>query len=356
MSRNDLILTPILPFRLDLTVWALRRRPDNIVDRWDGQTYRRVLALPQGPVEVAVVQSGARARPRLRVTVSGPRLARGVTGAVRSAVQRLLGLQIDLTGFYRFADRHGKLGPLVRRFQGVKPPRFASVFEGVINGIACQQMTLTLGILLLNRLATRYGAALHTDMGTVYAFPRPDDLADVSPVELRELGFSRQKGRAIVELSRSVRDGALDLERLVELPDSEAVPRLRALRGLGRWTAEYVLLRGLGRTHIFPGDDVGGRNNLQQWLGLDESLDYEGVQQVLAAWKRYGGLIYFHLLLDRLEQAGHLQSRPVAAQVTPPAAPKAQRAPEPSRSAGSGDDLPAAEVNPIASSKRRARR
>jgi DNA-3-methyladenine glycosylase II len=44
--------------------------------------------------------------------------------------------------------------------------------------------------------------------------------------------------------------------------------RLRALRGAGRWTAEYVLLRGFGRLHAFPGDDVGARNNLQRWLGL----------------------------------------------------------------------------------------
>ena len=59
MARDTFELEPVSPFRLDLTVWTLRRRPDNVVDRWDGTTYRRVLPLPAGPVEVAVTQAGA---------------------------------------------------------------------------------------------------------------------------------------------------------------------------------------------------------------------------------------------------------------------------------------------------------
>jgi DNA-3-methyladenine glycosylase II len=62
-------------------------------------------------------------------------------------------------------------------------------------------------------------------------------------------------------------DRTIDLEALSDLNDADAVTRLSELRGVGRWTAEYVFLRGLGRTHIFPGDDVGARNNLQRWLG-----------------------------------------------------------------------------------------
>ena len=125
---------------------------------------------------------------------------------------------------------------------------------------------------------------------------------------MRRIGFSRQKGRALIELARSITNGRFDLDALAELPDEEAVERLRGLRGVGRWTAEYVLLRGLGRTHIFPGDDVGARNNLQRWLHLAGPLDYEGVRRTLARWQLFGGLIYFHLLLDRLEEGGYLQA------------------------------------------------
>ena len=91
-----------------------------------------------------------------------------------------------------------------------------------------------------------------------------------------------------------------------EADDQAAVARLLPLRGVGRWTAEYVLLRGLGRLRVFPGDDVGARNSLRRWLGLAEPPSYEEIRQLLLHWSAYQGLVYFHLLLGRLAGAGLL--------------------------------------------------
>jgi DNA-3-methyladenine glycosylase II len=306
MARNSFELAPIPPFRLDLTVWTLRRRAHNIVDRWDGTTYRRVLPLPNGPVDVEVTQSAPPETPRLQVAVSGRPVRAAERAALTSALERLLGLRIGLTELYKVAAIDQHLGPLVQRFRGMKPPRFASVFEGAINAMACQQVTLTLGIHLLNRLAVAHGATIGEGDDAVHAFPLPENLAQLSPEDLREFGFSHQKGRAMIELAQSVVEGRLDLEALTALPDDEAVQRLCKLRGVGRWSAEYVLLRGLGRTHVFPGDDVGARKNLKRWLHHEMPLDYDGVRRVLSRWDGYGGLVYFHLLLDRLEAAGEL--------------------------------------------------
>jgi DNA-3-methyladenine glycosylase II len=96
MSRSTFFLECVPPFRLDLTVWTLRRRPDNVVDRWDGQTYRRVLPLPTRPVEVAVTQVGSPAAPRLRVSMEGQALHSSVKSVVSSALERLLGNDIEL--------------------------------------------------------------------------------------------------------------------------------------------------------------------------------------------------------------------------------------------------------------------
>lgn len=307
MKRMTFSLDPTPPFRLDLTVWTLRRRPDNLMDRWDGQTYRRVLVLENEAIELATTQVGTADAPRLRVTLSGARLAPEMEEAARAFLTRVLGLRVDLVAFYRFAEADARLGPLVRRFRGVKPPRFPSIFEALVNGIACQQITLTQGIHLLNRLAQTYGLVSTDGNPATHAFPRPQELARLEPEELRPLGFSGQKARALVELARAIDSGHLDLEALAELDDDAALARLLALRGVGRWTAEYVLLRGLGRLDRFPGDDVGARNNLCRWLGLTAPLDYAGVQRTLTQWRPYGGLLYFHLLLDRLAEAGYLQ-------------------------------------------------
>ncbi|MBV9124615.1 MAG: DNA-3-methyladenine glycosylase 2 family protein, partial [Planctomycetes bacterium] len=256
--------------------------------------------------EVAVTQVQPPDKPRLQVRVAGAPLTARLQTALTVLLEKLLGLRTDLTAFYRFAARQSRLGPLAQRFRGMKPPRFPSLFETLINGIACQQVTLTLGIRLLNRLSEMYGLPPSAGEAPGQAFPRPEDLARATMETLRPLGFSRQKARAMIELASAVAEGHLDLNSLADLEDEEAIAALRRLRGVGRWTAEYVLLRGLGRSHIFPGDDVGGRNNLRRWLGLTENLDYDGVSRTLTRWKAYGGLIYFHLLLDRLAEAGHV--------------------------------------------------
>ena len=103
MARDTFKLQPVLPFRLDLAVWTLRRRPGNIVDRWDGTTYRRVLPLSSGPMEVAVSQHGPPEAALIQIAVAGQPLRPEVRAAVTSALERLLGLSIDLTEFYQFA-------------------------------------------------------------------------------------------------------------------------------------------------------------------------------------------------------------------------------------------------------------
>lgn len=308
LSSDSLMfsLNPVPPFRLDLTVWVLRRRPDNAVDRWDGRTYRRTVAVAGEPVEIAVTQIGPPEESRLQVRAMGRRLPDGARQTLTEILERTLGTATDLSPFYRLVEGDALLGPLEERFLGVKPPRFPTLFEAAVNGIACQQVTLSQGIRFLNRLAERHGLTFEGPAGMSHAFPRPEDLSGVNPEELRTLSFTHQKSRAIIELAEAISSGLLDLEALAEVDNQEAVARLLALRGVGRWTAEYVLLRGLGRVGVFPGDDVGARNSLQRWLNLPEPPNYEEIRRLLDRWSSYQGLVYFHLLLDRLAGAGLL--------------------------------------------------
>ncbi|MFN7995450.1 MAG: hypothetical protein U0Q18_17705 [Bryobacteraceae bacterium] len=295
-------LTPAPPFRLDLTVWVLRRRPNNGWDLWDGETYRRVLVIEGVAVELSVTQL----REKLVVGISGPRIPPRAKERAVAALQRLLGTDVDLSAFYRFARSDRRLAQLAERFRGFKPPRFPSVFEGLVNGIACQQLSLTVGIILLNRLVKHYGRKLSGG----YAFPEPNDLSSLDPAELVPLGYSHNKARSLVELAQAIRDHRFETASLEEASNEETLASLQQLRGVGRWTAEYVLLRGLGRTNVFPGDDVGARNNLENWLGLRKSLTYDSVQGVLKRWAPVRGLIYFHLLLDQQERLGYLNQGP----------------------------------------------
>ena len=308
MSQRSFSITPVPPFRLDLTAWALRRRPENAVDRWDGKTYRRVLMIDSQAMEVAVHQSGGPEAPQLEVDLTGSRLTVRQEESARALLERMLGAHKDLKPFYKLAARDPRLRPLVDEFRGLKPPQFPTVFEAVANGIACQQLSLLVGILLLSRLARKVGVVSEGSNDAEHAFPDPTDFSGVGTESLKPLGFSANKSQVLIDISSAIRDQRLNLESLVKLDNQVAIERLVELRGVGRWTAEYVLLRGLGRLDIFPGDDVGARKKLAHFLGKKKPLDYDGVRRAVAGWQPYAGLVYFHLLLARIEKAGWLSS------------------------------------------------
>jgi len=305
-APRPLILRPVPPFRLDLTVWALRRRARNAIDRWDNGTYQRVVVLGGRVTTLSVRQTGSSDAPRLVVTTTPSPRTPVVRRRLRALITRLLGIDINLDGWYRIASQDRRLGILAERFRGVKPPRFPTVFEATVNAFACQQLSLDVGLELLNRLAAVCAGRSGARAGGYDAFPEARDVVKLPASRYRALGFSRQKVRALLALARAVERDDIDLERLAQEGDDSVCAHLRELRGVGRWTAEYVLLRGFGRLHVFPGDDVGAQKRLARWLGRSSALDYAGVGKAVANWRPYAGVVYFHLLLDGLSQAGAL--------------------------------------------------
>ncbi len=299
-SPASLRLYPRPPFRLDLTAWALRRRAQNRIDHWDGHTYRRALIIDGRRLEVAVAQAGRPDRPRLDVALSGvrPTPSRAVT--VTEVLTRLLGLEVDLSGFYARAAADSALGRLAQRYRGLKPPRFPTLFECLLNAVACQQLSLAAGLTVLSRLAEAAGSRA----GAPHPFPAPLAVLRLTASDLRELGFSERKAHTILELACAAVDGELDLDRFTPLEDDEVVGRLMQRPAIGRWSAEYVLLRGLGRLHVFPPTDVGALNGLRRFLaasGLDDDP-----ARALTRWREHAGVLYFHLLLCGLEERGAL--------------------------------------------------
>jgi DNA-3-methyladenine glycosylase II len=192
---------------------------------------------------------------------------------------------------------------LAERLRGMKPVRYATVFEAFANAVACQLVSLSAGMHVLNRLTEAFGVRGET----MRSFPAAAAVARSNPDALRALGLSRQKGEYLVGLAEQAIDPKdRDFASIERLADDDAIARLSKFRGVGRWTAEYVMLRGFGRLNIFPGDDVGGRNKLFEWLGASGAPTYDGVATMLERWRPYAGLIYLHLIVNAVADAGHI--------------------------------------------------
>lgn len=308
MPELTFTLRPRPPFRLDLTVWALRRRPHNAVDRFDDGVWRRVLVIGNAPVAIAVTQTRGGSRPEVEVQISAAR-PRAVQAEAAAVVRRMLGLERDLSDFYLLARRDAELGKLANRLRGMKPVRYATVFEAFANAVAGQLVSLSAGMHVLNRVAEKCGIPGGGDgaAATMRSFPTAAALARSNPETLRALGLSQQKGEYLIGLARLAIDPKdPDFASIAPLADDDAIKRLSQIHGVGRWTAEYVMLRGFGRVNIFPGDDVGGRNKLFEWLGAIGEPTYDSVAAMLERWRPYGGLIYLHLIVNAAADAGYI--------------------------------------------------
>ena len=299
-ERREISLYPRPPFRLDLTAWALRRREQNLIDTWDGDTYRRTLMIERRARIVEVTQEGGLDAPHLAVAIMGPSLGQDVGVIVTEALTRLLGLDAELSEFYARAACDPVLGPLAQRYRGLKPPRFPTLFECLLNAVACQQLSLAAGLTLLSRLAEAAAPPARAPR----PFPSPANVLRLPVNELRRLGFSERKAHTILELARAAAGGELDLDRFEPLDDDEVVGTLMRWPGIGRWSAEYALLRGLGRLHVFPPTDVGAVNGLRRFLAASGLADDPA--PALERWRRDAGVLYFHLLLRGLEERGAL--------------------------------------------------
>lgn len=284
----------VAPFNLAFTVWALRRRSANIIDLWDEDTYSRAIFVNNRPLKIVLVQKGTIYNPNLELTLFSTKKINAVAQKeISRIVQRMLGLTVNLQPFYKLAGSNEHIGKLVKEFSGVKPPCFPSLFEALINAVSCQQLTLDTGILLMNRLAEKYGSQFDNEGTINYAFPGPENLESASEAEIKKLGYSTQKARAMRELAHTFLRHSPDPVRFGHMRNEQIIDYLKTFRGIGRWSAEYVLLRGLGRLDVFPGDDVGARNNLQRLFNLSEKPDYEKIKKLTSSWHPYEGLFIF---------------------------------------------------------------
>lgn len=187
---------------------------------------------------------------RIEAADGGVRVAPGVA-ALAQPVARLLGAGFDLDGFARTAAADPVLGELATRLRGLRPPLAPDPFEHLVSSITAQQVSLRSALAIRNRLIERFSRPA----GHAYPFPTRARLATASAEQLTALGFSRRKADYVLVLARA----DLDLDGLAALPDADVVDRLRALPGIGLWTAEWFLARHLGRPDVWPAGDLGLR-------------------------------------------------------------------------------------------------
>ena len=238
-----------LPAPLDIagSLQLFRRSGDDLIDRWDG--LRLVRAVPCGGAWVPFVATatGDVDRPGFHVSVGDAAPIETVRAVVANTFVAAPEDYAD------FVQTDPLLAAMDRRFPGIRQIRQLDVFTALIRCISAQQVNLRWAVVTRRRLAEAFGRRYAIAGATVYALV-PKRIADVDPMRIRELQFTMSKSLSIVATANVSMRGCLDLEDLADLPDEAIIQRLTAIRGIGRWSAEWVLARTLGRPRVVAGD------------------------------------------------------------------------------------------------------
>jgi DNA-3-methyladenine glycosylase II len=279
-----------------LTVTALRRTVTNVVDVYtpDGR-YLRALNGRTGAVIVSVTQPR---RDALVVTVSGDPIE---AAPALANVRRMLGTERDVSSFHRHARTVAWLAPLARRLRGIRPPRYPSLFEACANSILFQQVSLVAAGAIMRRMLLALGTEVEHDGVPLIVFPSAETFLGAKDTLLRAAGLSANKIATLRRAAEAIVSGALSEEVLEEQSSDEAAVLLQEIKGIGPWTAAVILLRGLGRIDVFPGNDSGVAANATLIAGQLVNL-YHLVEQL----GPQRGMLYFCLLLARLDTRGEI--------------------------------------------------
>lgn len=272
---------------------ALSRDPHSVSERLDGDRYTTALQLSSGPavltLELSPASVVAEVSPVGGVPAPGTPAPAGVEA--HAITVGLLGLEQDAAAFGRLARKLG-LARLVAGRSGLRISQTPSVYDGLLWSIIGQQINFTFACLLKRRLFERAGVPVGDGL---IAAPAPAAVAGLTPDELAPLQFSGQKARYLIETSRLIADGQLDLDALAGMSATRAERTLLAIRGLGPWSVNYIMMRALGFADCVPLGDTGVTSALQSLLALEQRPDVDATRRLMAMFSPYRSLATTHL-------------------------------------------------------------
>jgi DNA-3-methyladenine glycosylase II len=303
MQMHRFTLTPVPPYSLSLTAIRFARFKDEIVDRVQFNSYQRLLSVDGHLALATVTDEGTATKPVLRVELQGTRKTDLDRPEFITQLRHILCTELALKPFYHLARMDDLLAPIVSRFRGLKLPASPTVFEALVMAVLSQQVNLTFAYSIKKELVETFGEKWSVNGQTYHAFPAPERFAEEAEESLRRFRLSRAKAGTLVRLGQAFTTGTVKEGELAALPDEDVVERLIQIKGIGRWSAEIALLRGLARADAFPGGDLGVIKYVAQGLLGKEGKATEAEMRAFAErWRPYRGLALIYCYAELLRR------------------------------------------------------
>ena len=288
MDRLTVSIKPVPPFNFELTTGYHTYFQNRYgTDSMEDGVYRRLIDLDDKLVLASVRSIGTLEAPELALELQGPELSPDDVESATDRVSWLLGVDQSLAPFYELGRADQAMAGLVEQFYGLHLPHTASVFEALVLAVLGQQISTNVARIIRTLLIETFGPSAEFDGETYYAFPRPASIWASSPAELHTMKLTQRKSEYVHGLAGSALDPEMGLECLEELTDREIVEKLVALRGVGMWTAQWVLIRAVGRPDALPLGDLALRRVVSHLFMDGEDVNDAKVEEIAQRWSPY---------------------------------------------------------------------
>jgi DNA-3-methyladenine glycosylase II len=239
-------------------------------------------------VAFQLTSTGSVEEPELRyVLLSEQPLGEGVQRRALDRIALYLSLEDDLGPFYRLGREDPLFAPVVERLYGYHQVKFLSPFEAGCWAVLTQRNAMSEARKMRAVLVKRYGGSIEVEGATHWAFPEPAQLAIADPADLGAIADNERKGEYMQALARAFDQVSDDF--LLSAPYAEVEAWLRGIKGVGAWSAAFILLRGLGRPERVPMEKNTLRAISRVYAG-GKALSEEEAKEIAeryGAWRGY---------------------------------------------------------------------
>jgi DNA-3-methyladenine glycosylase II len=299
MTYTEKITVAALPpFRFDLSS-EIFANGDKQIRNYEKGLFWQVIRVNGKLLLVTVEAAGTADKPEVAAELkSNSEITAEDRKKAEDAVNALFSLDLDLNPFYETVKDDEIMAGLTRKLWGLKTPTTPTVFEALVDSIVEQQISLKVANSIEHKVIKKFGGVLDLAGDVYYAYPTPQRLASVSTEELRQCGLSFRKGEYIKEVSTLITEGKLNLKELNNYESSEQIIKeLDEIRGIGVWTAELTMIRGMQRLEALPADDLGLRRVISRYYRDGKVIPSAEARRIAKNWGDWKGLAAYYLVV-----------------------------------------------------------
>jgi len=292
----------LAPFNFDLTSQIFSSGDPEIRSYSNGM-FHQVLKINGNLVLIEVSSAGTVENPELLVALKSNIVITSLEKkAAKKIVEFIFNLDFNLNSFYQDVKKDHVMHNISQQLYGLKNPTTPTVFESLVDSIVEQQISIKVAHTIEQRLTKKFGETLTIDGNTYFAYPTPQRISDTSISEVQQVGLSVRKAEYIHGASKLIADGKLNLEKMKDQKNpNNIIAELDEIKGIGVWTAELTMLRGMQRLDALPADDFGIRRVISRYYCDGKPIKADEAREIAEAWGRWKGLAAFYLIIAEVK-------------------------------------------------------